>query len=38
MGEHTNPFWLNVFGWAAAAVMTLGAIAFLVTWLASGGG
>jgi NRAMP (natural resistance-associated macrophage protein)-like metal ion transporter len=31
MGEHTNGFWLNVFGWAATALMTLGVVAFAAT-------
>ncbi|MBI4638863.1 MAG: divalent metal cation transporter [Candidatus Rokubacteria bacterium] len=34
MGEHTNGFWLNLLGWATTAVMTLGAVAFLLTSLA----
>ncbi|OLC12088.1 MAG: iron transporter [Candidatus Rokubacteria bacterium 13_1_40CM_69_27] len=38
MGEHANTFWLNLLGWTATAVMTVAAIAFLVTSLAIGGG
>jgi NRAMP (natural resistance-associated macrophage protein)-like metal ion transporter len=30
MGRHTNSVWLNVFGWAAVAVTTAAALAFLV--------
>ncbi len=30
MGRHTNGVWLNVFGWAATAVMAVAAIVFLV--------
>lgn len=29
MGEHTNPFWLNLLGWTATAVMAAAAVAFL---------
>ncbi len=28
MGEHTNGLWLNVFGWAATALMALAAVVF----------
>ncbi len=31
MGEHTNGFWLNLFGWTATALMTVAAVAFFVT-------
>lgn len=31
MGEHTNGFWLNLFGWTATGLMTVAAIAFFVT-------
>src|SRR5213592_4464497 len=31
MGEHTNGVWLNVLGWAAAAVMAAAAVAFFLT-------
>ena len=31
MGAHTNGPWLNLLGWLATAVMTLAAVAFLVT-------
>jgi Mn2+/Fe2+ NRAMP family transporter len=34
MGEHTNPFWVNVGGWTATVVMALAALAFFVTALA----
>lgn len=30
MGEHTNGFWLNLFGWTATALMTVAAVAFFV--------
>lgn len=28
MGEHTNGFWVNLFGWAATAIMSVAAGAF----------
>ncbi len=31
MGERTNGPWLNVFGWAATALMTAAAVAFFLT-------
>src|SRR2546426_3923748 len=31
MGEHTNGVWLNVLGWASAAVMAAAAVAFFLT-------
>lgn len=31
MGEHTNGFWLNLFGWTATALMTAAAVAFFTT-------
>lgn len=31
MGEHRNPWWLNVLGWLAAALMTMAALLFLLT-------
>jgi len=31
MGEHTNSFWLNLFGWTATALMTAAAVAFFMT-------
>jgi NRAMP (natural resistance-associated macrophage protein)-like metal ion transporter len=31
MGEHTNPFWVNVAGWTATVVMALAALAFFAT-------
>ncbi len=31
MGEHTNGFWLNFFGWTATALMGGGAVALLTT-------
>ncbi len=34
MGAHVNGPWLNFFGWAATAVMTAAAVAFLFVSLA----
>ena len=31
MGEHTNGFWLNLFGWLATGIMTAAALALVVT-------
>ena len=31
MGEHTNGFWLNLFGWTATVLMTAAAVAFFAT-------
>jgi len=31
MGEHTNGFWLNLFGWTATVLMTAAAVAFFTT-------
>ena len=31
MGKHTNPVWLNLFGWAATAVMGIAAVALALT-------
>jgi Mn2+/Fe2+ NRAMP family transporter len=30
MGEQTNGFWLNMFGWATVVVMGVAALAFLL--------
>jgi NRAMP (natural resistance-associated macrophage protein)-like metal ion transporter len=31
MGQHANGVWLNILGWTATVVMTLAAVAFLLT-------
>ncbi len=33
MGEHTNGFWLNLFGWMATAAMTCAAIVYFIMFL-----